>query len=199
MQQNVGGGGGGNSLRPYSQQRPMRTNLSSRLGLRMLGVYESDLVIKVTGVQWLSMLISKGESRFGLCRISPCCGHSISKAYKGNWALCPSVEWPFLCDKLTALQTNARSSSTNWLPNNCTIIEGRTYEFTHLVANQGHLPFHRCSLAHECIERARDCPPALLPATHPSPFLLHIHHSLRGFQMHPQAHRCARRSWAGYW
>ena len=28
-----GGGGGGNSLRPYSQQRPMRTNLSSCLGL----------------------------------------------------------------------------------------------------------------------------------------------------------------------
>ena len=33
--------GGGNSLRPYSQQRPMRTNLSCRLGLIDNGQYKS--------------------------------------------------------------------------------------------------------------------------------------------------------------
>ncbi len=35
------GGGGGNSLRPYSQQRPMRTNLSYCLGLIDNGQYKS--------------------------------------------------------------------------------------------------------------------------------------------------------------
>lgn len=35
------GGGGGNSLRPYSQQRPMRTNLSCYMGLMNNGQHKS--------------------------------------------------------------------------------------------------------------------------------------------------------------
>ncbi len=39
---NIGGtGGGGNSLRPYSQQRPIRTNLSCCLGLIDNGQHRS--------------------------------------------------------------------------------------------------------------------------------------------------------------
>ncbi len=37
----IDGGGGGNSLRPYSQQRPMRTNRSRCLGLMDNGQYKS--------------------------------------------------------------------------------------------------------------------------------------------------------------
>ncbi len=38
------GGGGGNSLPPYSQQRPMRTDLSGCLGLIDHGQYKSTVI-----------------------------------------------------------------------------------------------------------------------------------------------------------
>ncbi len=64
------GGGGGNSLRPYSQQRPTRTNLSCCLGLIDNGQYKStnyDAVVELMVSYDCEFWVSFALGTLGIC------------------------------------------------------------------------------------------------------------------------------------
>ncbi len=97
------GGGGGNSLRPYSQQRPMRTNLSCCLGLIYNGLYKSTnglLGLVPHGImrilETMCMLLSKALKMRAIRDTMALVADSIGGTKWGDeqWVIClMSIKW----------------------------------------------------------------------------------------------------------